>query len=63
MDHDGRTILIQYTYGRLNRRSPRVRVLRTLNLRDGTADTFSSEAGSLLVQFGEVLEERHFDCT
>lgn len=46
---------------RIKRKSLRVSVLRTLYLSDGTTDTLSSEAGSLLVQFGEVLEERHFD--
>jgi len=60
-DHDGRTILIQHAYERLNSKSARVSVLRTLDLSDRTTDTLSSEAGGLLVQFGEVLEERHFD--
>ena len=60
-DHDGRTIVIQYTYVGLNCKSLRVSVLRTLDFSDGTTDALNSEAGSFLLQFGEVLEERHFD--
>jgi len=62
--HDRPTVLVQHAYERFSQESPehQGKHLRTLDFSDGTTDTLSSEAGRLLVQFGQfgkVLEERH----
>jgi hypothetical protein len=63
-DRGGRTILIQHAYWTLSQQSEGHyhfggSILRTLDLSKGTTDALSSEGGSLFLQFGKVLEERH----
>ncbi len=60
---DQPTVMIQDAYQRMSgsdRSSKRgSKHQRTLHFSDGTTDTLRSDVGSLLVQFGKVLEERH----